>query len=230
MADVLVMRGVAKGFAVGGRRFDVLSDVHLDVGEGELVLLLGRSGSGKTTLLSLAGALDRPDRGRVLLDGQDLAALDQVGVYTLRRRAVGWVFQTSGLLPLLSAAENVALALRIQGRPDGECLAPALAALAAVGLAERADHRAFELSGGEQQRVALARALVKQPRLLLADEPTGQLDTETGAEVAALLRAAAAGGTAVILASHDPSLAALADRVVRIEDGRLVEAEVGSPT
>jgi len=139
------------------------------------------------------------------------------------QRAVGWVFQTSGLLPLLTAAENVALALRIQGRPVGGCAAPALEALEAVGLEERAQHRAFELSGGEQQRVAIARALVKQPRLLLADEPTGQLDTETAHEVVELIRAAAGRGTTVVMATHDASLAAVADRVVTIEDGRLAE-------
>ena len=226
MPEALVMSGVTKHFSVDGRRFSVLTGVDLALEEGQLLLVLGRSGSGKTTLLSLMGALDRPDAGRLLLDGRDVTALRGKSLYAFRQRAVGWVFQTSGLLPLLTAAENVALALRIQGRPVAECAAPALEALEAVGLEERSQHRAFELSGGEQQRVAIARALVKQPRLLLADEPTGQLDTETAHEVVELIRAAAARGTTVVMASHDSSLAAVADRVVTIEDGRLAEKPV----
>jgi putative ABC transport system ATP-binding protein len=222
MAEAVALEGVWKQYELGGRRFSALRDVDLRVEEGELVLLLGRSGSGKTTLLSLAGALDHPDEGRVRLAGREVVRLRERELYRLRQREVGWVFQTSGLLPLLTAAENVALALRIQGRPPAACQAPALAALDAVGLADRARHRAFELSGGEQQRVALARAMVRGPRLLLADEPTGQLDSETGREMAGLIRAATGAGTTVILATHDPALAALADRVVRIEDGRLV--------
>jgi putative ABC transport system ATP-binding protein len=221
MPEALVMSGVTKHFSVDGRRFSVLTGIDLVLEEGELLLVLGRSGSGKTTLLSLMGALDRPDAGRLLLDGRDVTALRGRSLYAFRRRAVGWVFQTSGLLPLLTAAENVALALRIQGLPSAECAGPALDALQAVGLEERARHRAFELSGGEQQRVAIARALVKKPRLLLADEPTGQLDTETAHEVVELIRAAAARGTTVVMATHDASLAAVADRVVTIEDGRL---------
>lgn len=223
MADVLVMRDVSKRFSVGGRGVAVLEGVDLAVREGELLLILGRSGSGKTTLLSLAGGLDRPDAGRVLLDGRDLACPPRQ-LYDLRQRVIGWVFQLSGLLPLLTAVENVALALRIQGRPEDDCWAPALAALDEVGLGERAHHRAYELSGGEQQRVAIARALVKGPRLLLADEPTGELDTETGQEVGKLLRNAATRGTTVIVATHDASLAAVADRVVTIQDRRVVEA------
>jgi putative ABC transport system ATP-binding protein len=223
MPEALVMSGVTKHFSVAGRRFSVLSDVDLVVEESQLLLVLGRSGSGKTTLLSLAGALDRPDAGRLLLDGKDITTLRGKSLYAFRQRTVGWVFQTSGLLPLLTAVENVALALRIQGRPAAECDGPALEALEAVGLAQRAQHRAFELSGGEQQRVAIARALVKKPRLLLADEPTGQLDTETAREVVELIRAAAMRGTTVVMASHDASLAAAADRVVTIEDGRLAD-------
>lgn len=221
MAEALALESVWKHFEVGGRRFSAVRGVDLDVEEGELVLLLGRSGSGKTTLLSLAGALDHPDEGRVRLAGRDLTRLRGAELYRLRQRDVGWVFQTSGLLPLLSALENVALALRIQGRPAAVCQASALQALDAVGLADRVRHRAFELSGGEQQRVAVARAMVKGPRLLLADEPTGQLDSETSRDVADVIRGLTAAGTTVVLATHDRSLATLADRVVTIEDGRL---------
>src|SRR5262245_1680723 len=221
MAEALALEGVWKHFELGGRRFSALRAVDLGVEEGELVLLLGRSGSGKTTLLSLAGVLDHPDEGRVRVAGRDVTRLRGAALYRLRQREIGWIFQTSGLLPLLTAEENVALGLRIQGRPPGACREPALAALEAVGLADRARHRAFELSGGEQQRVAVARAMVKGPRLLLADEPTGQLDSETGREVAGLVRGLTAAGTTVVMATHDRSLAALADRVVTIEDGRL---------
>ena len=228
-AKALLMRAVTKQFGVGGRTFPVLTGLDLAVEEGRLLLLLGRSGSGKTTLLSLAGALDRPDEGAVLVNGTDVTSLRGESLYAFRQRTVGWVFQTPGLLPLLTAVENVALALRVQGRPLQQCVDPARQALRAVGLAERAQHRAYELSGGEQQRVAIARALVKQPRLLLADEPTGQLDTETGREIVNLLRGATARGTTVIIATHDTTLAADADRVVTIQDGRLVEPALSGP-
>jgi len=230
MSEALVMRGVTKQFSVDGRRFPVLSGVDLTVEKSQLLLLLGRSGSGKTTLLSLAGALDRPDEGTVLVNGTDVTSLRGESLYAFRASIVGWVFQTSGLLPLLTAVENVALALGVQGRPLGRCVDPAREALRAVGLEERAEHRAHELSGGEQQRVAIARALVKEPRLLLADEPTGHLDTETGREIVNLLRAATAGGTTVIMATHDATLATAADRVVTIADGHLVPAPTPEPT
>lgn len=222
MPEALVMDRVTKHFILEGQRFSVLRGVDLTVAHGELVVLLGRSGSGKTTLLTLAGAVDRPDAGRVVLEGRDITHLHRDRVYDLRRRTVGWVFQTPGLLPLLTALENVALALEIQGQSPAAAVEPALAALAAVGLADRAQHRSFELSGGEQQRVALARALVKKPRLLLADEPTAQLDIENASEVAQLIREASRGGTTVILATHDSSLSDLADRVVHIADGHLL--------
>jgi putative ABC transport system ATP-binding protein len=221
MSDVVEMKAVSRRFEAGGLRVDAVRDVDLSVRERELVAVLGRSGSGKTTLLSIAGGLDRADAGQVSVGGHALEQLDEVGLDKFRRSTVGWVFQTSGLLPLLTAAENVALALRIQGFPEAEAQQKAVAALDAVGLAERAAHRAYELSGGEQQRAALARALVKQPRLLLADEPTGQLDSETALEVVNLLREAAASGITVLLATHDAALADAADRVLRMEDGRL---------
>ena len=230
MSEALVMRGVTKHFSVDGRRFLVLSGLDLTVEKGRLLILLGRSGSGKTTLLSLAGALDRPDEGIVLVNGTDVTSLRGKSLYAFRQSTVGWVFQTSGLLPLLTAVENVALALGVQGRPLARCVDPAREALRAVGLEERAEHRAHELSGGEQQRVAIARALVKEPRLLLADEPTGHLDTETGREIVNLLRAATAGGTTVIMATHDATLTTAADRVVTIADGHLVPAPTPEPT
>jgi putative ABC transport system ATP-binding protein len=221
MSDVIEMKAVSRRFEAGGLRVDAVREVDLSVREGELVAVLGRSGSGKTTLLSIAGGLDRPDAGEVSVGGRALEKLDEAGLDEFRRSTVGWVFQTSGLLPLLTAAENVALALRIQGLSEAQAQLKALGALEAVGLGERSAHRAYELSGGEQQRAALARALVKQPRLLLADEPTGQLDSETSLEVVNLLREAAVSGITVLLATHDAALADAADRVLRMEDGRL---------
>ena len=219
--ELIAMERVSRHFTSGAGRLAAVSEVDLAAREGELVAILGRSGSGKTTLLSLAGGLDRPDEGQVTVAGDNLAKLDDEGLDEFRRRTVGWVFQTSGLLPLLTAAENVALVLRIQGVPEARSAQMAEAALEEVGLTQRARHRAYELSGGEQQRVAIARALVKHPRLLLADEPTGQLDSETSADVMGLLREAAGAGITVLLATHDAALADIADRVIRMEDGRL---------
>ena len=222
MTEAVVMESVAKHFRSGGRRFSALRQVDLSITEGELVAVYGRSGSGKTTLLSVAGGLDRPDEGRVHAAGEEVSSLSDAALERFRRDKVGWVFQASGLHPLLSAAENVALALRIQGCSAPEAQLAAEVALAEVGLAARARHRAHELSGGEQQRVALARAMVKRPRLLLADEPTGQLDTSTARQVLALVRAAADAGLTVLMASHDEALTEVADRVLQIRDGTLV--------
>jgi putative ABC transport system ATP-binding protein len=202
----------------------VLGSVDLEVAEGQLVVLLGRSGSGKTTLLSLAGGLDRPDSGSIIVAGHDLTRLDDAGLTEFRRDVTGWMFQAAGLLPLLTAEENVALVLRIQGRTLIDAKTAARTALAVVGLEERAHHRAYELSGGEQLRVALARALVKNPSLILADEPTGQLDSETARAVMELLRTVAQEGATILVATHDEVFAEIADRVLRIEDGHVAEA------
>jgi len=198
---------------------EALRSASLTVRAGELVVLLGRTGAGKTTLLTCCGGLDRPDAGRVEVAGRDLETLAAAARERFLRDTVGWVLQSAGLLPLMTAGENVALAQELLGRSREGAAAGALEWLDAVGLAGRAAHRAAELSGGEQQRVALARALAKAPALLLADEPTAQLDTETGRAITALIRAAAGRGTAVLLATHDESVLDLADRVVEIEDG-----------
>lgn len=224
MSEALVMRGVTKHFSVDGRRFPVLSGLDLTVEKGRLLLLLGRSGSGKTTLLSLAGALDRPDEGAVLVNGTDVTALRGKSLYAFRQSTVGWVFQTSGLLPLLTAVENVALALGVQGRPLGKCVDPAREALRAVGLEERAEHRAHELSGGEQQRVAIARAIINEPKILLADEPTGNLDTKNSENVLSMLRRLNHElGQTIVMITHNPEAAAYADRVVHMRDGIIVD-------
>jgi putative ABC transport system ATP-binding protein len=221
VTEAVIMEAVARHFRSGGRRFSALRQIDLSVTEGELVAVYGRSGSGKTTLLSMAGGLDRPDEGRVQAAGEEVSSLSDAALERFRRDKVGWVFQASGLHPLLTAAENVALALRIQGCAAPEAQQAAQVALAEVGLAARARHRPHELSGGEQQRVALARAMVKRPRLLLADEPTGQLDTATARQVLALVRAAADAGITVLIVSHDEALAEIADRVLQIQDGTL---------
>jgi putative ABC transport system ATP-binding protein len=187
-------------------------------------VLLGRSGAGKSTLLSLIGGLDRPDAGSIEVGGQDVTQLHGAGLDRFRQRTIGWAFQTAGLLPLLTALENVWLPLTLMGRSEAEATTEAKAVLRAVGLEERADHRAYELSGGEQHRVALARALAKAPLLLLADEPTAQLDSETAREIARLIRSAADSGTAVLFATHDQAVTEFADRVLVIEDGRVREA------
>ncbi len=221
MPDVVVASGLVREFAAGGQRVRAVDGVDLTVGAGELLMVLGRSGAGKTTLLSLIGALDRPDSGSVTV------AWERVESFSERQRdhflqvAVGWVFQTSGLIPLLSAAENIELSLRLAGVAETELTERARDALAMVGLADRGAHTAAELSGGEQQRVAVARALAKRPTVVIADEPTAQLDSETAAGIMRLLRDVAAGGTAVLMATHDRVAIDFADRVVAMQDGRL---------
>ena len=219
-AEVVHATGVTKSFG----RTRVLHGVDLAVGRSELVVLLGRSGAGKSTLLSLVGGIDSPDSGSIVVAGIDVATLHGHSREEYLRKTLGWVFQSAGLLPLLTAQENVWLAARLLGHRDGVARKEALDALEAVGLGARSAHRAGELSGGEQLRVALARALVKQPVLLIADEPTAQLDTETGRSVLEVIRAATSSGTAILLATHDHAVVEVADRVLLMEDGRLTEA------
>ena len=221
------LRGVERHFAAGRDRVAALRGADLDVARGEMIALVGPSGSGKTTLMGIVGGLDRPDAGTVQVDGSDITRLRGEALATYRLRTVGFVFQSPGLVSMMTALENVALALRLMGTEPGPSTARALAWLAQVGLEGRSRHRSYELSGGEQQRVALARALVKEPRILLADEPTGQLDSETSAAIVELIRSMR-GRTTIILATHDEVVAASADRSVRIEDGRLIEAGPGA--
>lgn len=219
------LRGVQRTFGSGHSAVTALRDITLEVAEGELVAVAGRSGSGKTTLLNIIGGLDRPDHGEVIVDGTDLAQLDQAGLEAVRRDTVAFIFQGFGLIPELSAAENVGLPLRLRRTPAKTREQRAALLLELVGLAEHGAHRPDELSGGQMQRVAIARALAGSPRLLIADEPTGQLDTETGLAVMALIRGVVeAEGMTAIVSTHDPVMMALADRALRIEDGRLVDA------
>src|SRR5215471_11754304 len=203
---------VARSYGSGATEVQALRGVSFTVTRGELVALRGRSGSGKTTLLSIIGGLERPSSGRVEVDGEEVTAMSPDAVARMLRERVAFIFQSFGLLPVLSAAENVGLPMRLVR------LDPA----ARVGLAGHAAQRPYELSGGEQQRVAIARALANNPRLLLADEPTGQLDLETARQIMRLIRSIAHGeGITAIVATHDNALIELADRVLELKDGRL---------
>jgi len=215
--------GLNRDYPSGDSVIHAVRDVSLRIPRGELVAIRGRSGSGKTTLLNLLGGLDRPTSGRVVVDGQDLSTLDEAGLVNLRRSTVSFVFQAFGLVPILSAAENVEIPLRLVNTRPSERDARVQHLLEQVGLGERAKHRPHELSGGEQQRVALARALANKPRLLIGDEPTGQLDSETGHTIMTLLRSIVrTEAITAIVATHDPLMLDVADRVLELRDGRIV--------
>jgi putative ABC transport system ATP-binding protein len=221
-AAVVRAEHLTRVYATPAGEVRAVDGVSLEVGAGELVVLQGRSGAGKTTLLTMLGGLDRPSSGRVELDGRAIETLDERALRELRSTRVASVFQTFGLLPVLSAAENVEVPLRILRVPRRERERRVAEALAAVDLSDHAAQRPGELSGGQQQRVGIARAIVIRPALLLADEPTGQLDSETGAAIMDLIaRLVADTGMAALVATHDPALAERADRVLRIHDGRL---------
>jgi putative ABC transport system ATP-binding protein len=223
-APLLSVRNVRRSFGVGPTVVHALRDVSFDVEAGTMVALVGRSGSGKTTLLNIVGGLDRPDSGTVVVDDTEVTALDEDGLSRLRRATVAYVFQTFGLIPVLSAAENVGAPLRLVRTPAPVRERRVELLLELVGLADHAQQRPGELSGGQQQRVAIARALAASPRLLIADEPTGQLDAETGLSVMSLLRGVVESeGVTALVSTHDPVMMALADRVIRIQDGRLDE-------
>ncbi|MFG3555390.1 ABC transporter ATP-binding protein [Micromonospora sp. NPDC047557] len=227
---LLRVRGVHRRYRTGPTVVHALRGVSFDVAAGSMVALIGRSGSGKTTLLNVIGGLDRPDAGTVHVDGADVGALDEDGLSRLRREKVSYVFQSFGLIPVLSAAENVAAPLRLARVAPAERERRVELLLDLVGLADHARQRPAELSGGQQQRVAIARAVAASPRLLLADEPTGQLDAETGLSVMALLRGIAESeGVTVLVSTHDAVMMALADRVIRIHDGHLDEQAGGQP-
>jgi putative ABC transport system ATP-binding protein len=218
------VENVHKSFGRGAGVVHALRGVSLEVPRGELVALKGRSGSGKTTLLNIVGGLDAPDEGRVEVAGLDLAGLDEDGLLALRRDRVGFVFQSFGLIPILTAAENVGVPLRLRRTEARAREERVELLLSLVGLADHAGQRPTELSGGQQQRVAIARALANNPSLLIADEPTGQLDAETGHAVMELLRAVVRSeNVTALVATHDATLLDLADRVLELSDGEIVE-------
>ena len=218
---MIQVRDLVMRLPSGGRPLTVLDGVTLDVAAGQVVAVTGPSGSGKSTLLGLIAGLDRPTAGSIVLDGVEITRLAEDDLARLRRDRIGFVFQAYHLIPTLTALENVAVPLELAGRADS--LTRARALLDAVGLGERAHHYPAQLSGGEQQRVALARAVALRPRLLLADEPTGNLDTSTGAGVVDLLLALnREQGSTLLLVTHDAALADRAERVVALRDGRII--------
>ena len=220
--------GISRSYDVGGEPVHALVDVTELIESGEYLAIMGPSGSGKSTLLHVLGCLDRPDRGRYELDGREVGTLDEAELSLLRRHTIGFVFQFFHLVPRLSACENVELPMIFAGIPPAERRARALARLAAVGLEPRAQHRPDQLSGGERQRVALARATVLEPKLLLADEPTGNLDTVSGRHVLEILEQMNAAGLTLIVVTHDPAVARRARRVLVLKDGRVVYRGPGS--
>ena len=219
----LVVQDVSRTYGTGPTAVQALSGVSFAVARGELLAVRGRSGSGKTTLLGVLGGLDRPTAGSVVLGGRDVTGLSDDELLELRRDEVAYVFQSFGLISILTAAENVSIPLRLKGITVGERESRVAEALDHVGLGPHTRQRPDELSGGQQQRVALARALAARPHLLLADEPTGQLDSETGRDIMALIaRLVREEGMTAVVTTHDPALLALADRVLELVDGRLV--------
>ncbi|WP_030334237.1 ABC transporter ATP-binding protein [Streptomyces sp. NRRL B-1381] len=215
-----------RSYGSGEAAVHALRGVSFDIPRGELVALKGRSGSGKTTLLNLVGGLDAPDSGRITVDGTEIVGLGEKGLLELRRDRVGFIFQSFGLIPILSAAENVGVPLRLRKADPAERDERVALLLSLVGLADHAEQRPGELSGGQQQRVAIARALANRPALLIADEPTGQLDAETGLAVMELLRAVVRSeNVTALVATHDPQLLGLADRVLELSDGHIVERD-----
>jgi putative ABC transport system ATP-binding protein len=215
--------GLHKSYRLGDRALPVLRDVSVRVERGEFVAIMGSSGSGKSTLLNILGILDDYDAGEYRLDGVLIKDLSERQAAVYRNRLIGFVFQAFNLLPFKTALENVELPLQYRGVPRGRRRGLALDALARVGLAARAEHLPSELSGGEKQRVAIARALIAEPRVLLADEPTGALDTATSQQIMALLEEANQAGVTLVLVTHEPDVAARAGRTIRIRDGRIAD-------
>ena len=220
---MIALENVSKTYCLGGADVRALTDVSLDIEAGEYVVLVGPSGSGKSTLLHIIGCLDRPTAGTYRLGGVSVGELDINGLAEIRSRTVGFVFQRFHLMPRMTAIENVGLPMSFAGRSPGERRERGAALLARVGLADRAAHRPSELSGGEQQRVAIARALANGPRIIVADEPTGNLDSATAAEIARILDSLSAEGRTILIVTHDREVAFRARRIVEMADGRIKE-------
>jgi putative ABC transport system ATP-binding protein len=229
MTSALELRQVSKIYGSGPTEVHALSEVDLSVERGELVAVMGPSGSGKSTLLTIAGSLEEATRGQVLVDGTDLATVSRSDRAKMRRRSIGYVFQDFNLLPGLTAIENVALPLELDGTRGRTARVSGMKALDALGVVKRAERYPDELSGGERQRVAIARAIIGERGLLLADEPTGALDSLNGETVMRLLRAATRRGVAGVVVTHEAQLASWADRVIFLRDGRIVDQTVAPP-
>jgi putative ABC transport system ATP-binding protein len=224
---MVVVDHVNMVYRTGPIEVHALKDATFTVPRGQMLAVRGRSGSGKTTLLNLIGGLDEPESGRVEVDGHEVTALDENGLLALRRNTVGFVFQSFGLIPVLSAAENIGVPMRLVRLSATERDDRVQLLLGLVGLSEHANQRPYELSGGQQQRVAIARALANRPQLLIADEPTGQLDSQTGRSIMQLIQALVRSqNVTAIVATHDPVLLNLADRVIELRDGAIVSDEL----
>jgi putative ABC transport system ATP-binding protein len=221
---IIKLEEVSRTYDTGKVQVPALVDVNLDVADGEFLAIVGPSGSGKSTMMNILGCLDRPTSGLYVLDGQPVDELDDDGLALVRSRSIGFVFQSYNLLPRTSALENVATPLMYQGVGRKERLRRAQESLERLGLGDRMHHEPSELSGGQQQRVGIARALVTEPALILADEPTGNLDSHSGAEVLSLFKDLHALGRTIVLITHDANVAEAADRAIHIYDGRLTEA------
>lgn len=223
---ILELKGIYKDYQQGKMSVPVLKDINFSMEEGEYVAVMGPSGSGKTTLMNLIGCLDKPTRGEFFLDGQDISKCTENEMSDIRLKKIGFVFQSFHLLPRQTALQNVEMPLNYAKIPRKERRERAFRALERVGLAERVDFRPNQLSGGQMQRVAIARAMVNNPKLLLADEPTGALDTKSGHQVMELFQRLNEEGVSVLMITHDPEIASFAKRTVTIRDGRLSEKEV----
>ncbi|MCY1081750.1 ABC transporter ATP-binding protein [Archangium sp. miwbw1] len=226
---LIALRGVSKIYQTGDVEVAALRGVDFNVEPGEFVAIMGSSGSGKSTLMNILGCLDRPTSGQYFLDGQDVSRLDRNGLAIVRNRTLGFVFQSFNLLARTSALENVELPMLYAGIPPRERKRRAREALERVGLGARLDHHPRQLSGGQQQRVAIARALVSQPRVILADEPTGNLDSRTSIEVMALFQELRHEGITLVLVTHEPDIASHAGRVVVVKDGRIISDKRQQP-
>lgn len=227
--SLIAMDSVQRIFEVGDEEVHALRDVDLDIGHGEYVSLMGPSGSGKSTLLNIIGLLDRPSSGVYRLDGRDTTELDDVEQAEVRGHKIGFVFQFFHLVPRLTAYENVELPLMLAGMPVAERRTRVEDILTETGLTDRMDHRPDQLSGGQRQRVAIARATVTRPEVILADEPTGNLDSQSGREVVGILEALNTAGITLIVVTHDPGIGSRAHRRLRMMDGRIVEDARGAP-
>ncbi|NIR86720.1 ABC transporter ATP-binding protein [Candidatus Bathyarchaeota archaeon] len=223
MSIIVKIVDLEKEYQLGEVTIRALRGVNIKLQKGEFVVVMGPSGSGKTTLLNLVGALDRPTRGKVYIDGKDLTAMNERELTTLRRNKIGFLFQFYNLIPVLTAFENIELPMIIAGVPKKKMQERTQELLEIIGLVERANHRPDELSGGEQQRIAIARALANQPSIVLADEPTGDLDTATGSEVMEVLREMSKREKVTpIVVTHDPVIAKMADRILKMRDGKIL--------